>query len=100
MGVSTGTSPSPADLLRFWPWVDEAQLASIASGTFEINHLPKLLRYTEGRHKFTSDSATLQINLNKGRQKVVSESTLLMFFPYFYTFLSAFSIYAVFCSAF
>ena len=39
----TGTSITPNTLLRYWPWVETAQLTAIASGTFNFKDLLKLL---------------------------------------------------------
>jgi hypothetical protein len=46
---NTGTPLIPSVLLQYWPWVEAAHVKNIVAGTFDILHLPKLLRDEDAR---------------------------------------------------
>lgn len=90
-----GNILTPTSALRYWPWVEQTHVAAIASGTFEFDHLPKLLRSESARRKHLEQTVnSLVMDIESGKQKVVlKDSKLGTVFPNFQAFASAFLIY-------
>jgi len=102
-GPFTGTSSITSNsLLHYWPWVETAHLSAIASGTFDINQLSKLLRDEDARHKHFKETVdSVLTDLHSGKQKLVfGDSKLLSSLPNIQTFMSAFTIYTAIRSAY
>jgi len=98
----TGTSITPNTLLRYWPWVETAQLTAIASGTFNFKEFPKLLRDEDARQQYIDDSIKgINLDIETGNPKVLHKTPkLLSAIPNLQTFTSAFTTYASIRSTF
>jgi hypothetical protein len=89
-------------LSRYWPWIDQTHIINIIAETFDVNNLSKLLRDENARRKhLTHTIDDVVTNFCSDKQKILMKDTKLQFFFLnLQTFLLAFSVYAVICTAF
>ena len=94
--LSNSAAPG-SDILSRWPWIKKSTVEAIASGSFDINHLPKLHHEESARNHWqhnlkTTDGVHFPMDGGKG-ELVTVRTKMLTAFRDLPTFLSAWHIY-------